>query len=265
MSEAAVSKGKKPFKEKKPSALSYLGLILLFLTIIYALRLGRSIELQTKFGKIDFGSSAENSAKAEISAKAAQAHATSDKESTATPKVDLGQGESKQLLNANGLSVDEVQKLLVGTREYLPKAKILWVDDNPLNNQYQRLAMASLGIFCDAYTNNKEAMIAARTTSYDVVISDIQRDHESEDGLDTLREVRAENGYRDKPFFFYTTAEPSAIAAAASKRNISMENVTATNSPSVLLRAVLTAIPHPLSNAVGLREALERAVQSFNQ
>ena len=31
----------------------------------------------------------------------------------------------------------------------LPRAAILWIDDNPLNNINERFAFASVGVFCD--------------------------------------------------------------------------------------------------------------------
>jgi hypothetical protein len=57
----------------------------------------------------------------------------------------------------------------------LPRATILWVGDQPLNNLLERRVFAGLGIYCDAYTNNAEALKSLRTSTYDLVLSDIGR------------------------------------------------------------------------------------------
>jgi hypothetical protein len=51
----------------------------------------------------------------------------------------------------------------------LPRATIAWVDDEPLNNVFERQAFASAGIFCDSYTSNDEALQALDWVKYDLV------------------------------------------------------------------------------------------------
>lgn len=82
----------------------------------------------------------------------------------------------------------------------LPRATIVWADDKPLNNQFERLAFASAGIFCDSYTTNDDTKKALDRAKYDLVISDIGRDGRAETGWDLLPDVKR----RNIPFVFYT-------------------------------------------------------------
>jgi len=84
----------------------------------------------------------------------------------------------------------------------LPRATIVWVDDKPLNNVFERQAFASAGIFCDSYTSNDEALTALDLMKYDLVISDIGRKGRTETGWDLL--VQVKERHADIPFIFYT-------------------------------------------------------------
>lgn len=86
-------------------------------------------------------------------------------------------------------------------RGQVPRARILWVDDHPLNNLYERQALASLAIFADSYTTNAEGEAAMEAAGYDLVISDIARDNSDETGWDLLAVFR--NRWPRVPFVFY--------------------------------------------------------------
>ncbi|HYH78735.1 MAG TPA: response regulator [Longimicrobium sp.] len=79
--------------------------------------------------------------------------------------------------------------------------RVLWVDDHPLNNVFERQALASLGIFTDSYTSNAEARAAMEAAGYDLVISDVSRDSGMESGWDLLADFRAH--WPRVPFIFY--------------------------------------------------------------
>lgn len=87
-------------------------------------------------------------------------------------------------------------------RAKLPLATILWVDDEPLNNIFERQAFANAGIFCDSYTTNTEALEALNSTHYDVIISDIGRGSGAETGWELLAKVK--RSHAEIPFVFYT-------------------------------------------------------------
>jgi CheY-like chemotaxis protein len=98
----------------------------------------------------------------------------------------------------------------------LPRSIIIWVDDHPLNNQFERLAFASAGIFCDSYTANAEAINAIKRQKPDLVISDIARDERSESGWDLLAEIKRE--FPNIPFVFYTMGVTAELRSEAHNR-----------------------------------------------
>lgn len=106
----------------------------------------------------------------------------------------------------------EVDMKALPARKYI--AKILWVDDHPINNQEERLAFADYGVFCDSYTNNGEALEAFDSGSYELVLSDIGRDSEAESGWNLLAEIRKRDS--QIPFGFYTIGIDAALGRQAS-------------------------------------------------
>lgn len=83
----------------------------------------------------------------------------------------------------------------------LPAGVVLWVDDHQVNNINERLALAKLGIHCECYSNNDEAMSVLERLNPDIVISDIGRDSGS-DGFHLLKLIREKSP--DLCFVFYT-------------------------------------------------------------
>lgn len=75
----------------------------------------------------------------------------------------------------------------------LPKIRILWVDDNPSNNQLEARALRELGAEIDFATSNAEAVAHAKAKTYDLVISDIGRapPQAPTDGLNLPSELEA--------------------------------------------------------------------------
>ena len=71
--------------------------------------------------------------------------------------------------------------------------KVLWVDDNPLNNRYEAQALRALGASIDFATSNAEAITYARSDRYDILISDIGRPppQGATDGLDLPQRLSA--------------------------------------------------------------------------
>jgi CheY-like chemotaxis protein len=88
-----------------------------------------------------------------------------------------------------------VQSLLEG-------ARVLWIDDNPSNNLYERTALAAVGVTIDLALSTEEAVPIASAMRPDVVISDIDRDGNPIAGLEGLRTL-GQLGLT-APFLFYT-------------------------------------------------------------
>lgn len=80
-------------------------------------------------------------------------------------------------------------------------AQVLWVDDNPGNNIYERMALKSLGIAIDVAVSTQEALQMLELQSYDAIVSDILRSGESDAGLKLLRSVRSRGSVTQLVFY----------------------------------------------------------------
>lgn len=80
-------------------------------------------------------------------------------------------------------------------------AQILWVDDNPQNNIYEREALQILGSNVDVATSTAEGLLALQSKVYDLVVSDMLRGNNPNEGLTLLEEMR--NGRFPQRMVFY--------------------------------------------------------------
>ena len=72
-------------------------------------------------------------------------------------------------------------------------ARILWVDDRPENNVFERRSLEALGIRFDMSTSTDDALTRLAVASFDAVISDMERPADPQAGytlLDALRQRR---------------------------------------------------------------------------
>lgn len=81
------------------------------------------------------------------------------------------------------------------------KSRILWVDDNPDNNIYERKAFEAQGISFSLASSTKEALNLLKSNKYAIIISDMARKEGPKEGFGLLEKIR-EEGY-DIPFFIY--------------------------------------------------------------
>jgi CheY-like chemotaxis protein len=116
------------------------------------------------------------------------------------------------------------------------KSNILWVDDNPNNNVYERQALGALGINFVLATSTDEALRHISRKRFDVIISDMGRPPDSRAGytlLDTLRS----NG-NSTPFIIYASSrKPDHVAESRSHGAIGC-----TNNANELFEWVLLAL-----------------------
>ena len=80
--------------------------------------------------------------------------------------------------------------------------EILWVDDNPENNLYEKYAFEISGIHITFAKSTEEALLRIKTHSYSAIISDMQRKEGGEAGIALLQKIRNMNN--KTPFFIYT-------------------------------------------------------------
>jgi CheY-like chemotaxis protein len=125
--------------------------------------------------------------------------------------------------NSSGLRRAE----LVGS--VLRGARVLWVDDHPENNSWERELFRSLGVVIVSVESTRSAVASTKAESFDVVISDTRRDSEPVDGIDGAMQVR--DAMPALPIVFYIQdVTSSQIPEPASG---------ITNEPNELLHLVL--------------------------
>jgi CheY-like chemotaxis protein len=76
----------------------------------------------------------------------------------------------------------------------LDGARILWVDDRPENNAWERSLLRAFKADVDTVETTRSALMALQSKPFDLVISDIAREDDTRAGLRALPLIRAEVG-----------------------------------------------------------------------
>jgi CheY-like chemotaxis protein len=118
----------------------------------------------------------------------------------------------------------------------LQGARILWVDDQPDNNRFERQALEALGIDIDISTSTEDALENIRRRSYDLIISDVWRPGDARGGYRLLDEIRR-TGYRT-PFVIYSGSRAPEHVREAREHGA----IGATNMPQELITIVTDAL-----------------------
>ena len=106
---------------------------------------------------------------------------------------------------------------------------VLWVDDRPENNVYERLTMESMGLDFVLARSTEEALKSLSTRRFAAIISDMARQEGTREGYALLEALRA----RDKvvPFFIYGSSNDArhrreaALRGAQGSTNVAQELV----------------------------------------
>jgi hypothetical protein len=107
------------------------------------------------------------------------------------------------------------------SREAFPKKtkgqrRILWVDDRPNNNIFERKAMQSYSIKFELAESTGKALAKLKKTKFDAIISDMRRPPDMQAGY-TLLEALRDSG-DSTPYFIYTEFDnPKHYRAAIAK------------------------------------------------
>ena len=90
-------------------------------------------------------------------------------------------------------------------REELDPRKVLWVDDNPDNNMWERRALESYGVhFVLARDTNQARRLLSEMDDFAAVVSDMGRPGDKTAGVTLLKWLR-DVKHSDLPYFIYTT------------------------------------------------------------
>lgn len=116
--------------------------------------------------------------------------------------------------------------------------KVLWVDDVPANNVWERRALETYGVRFELARDTDEAMRLMETRGpFAAVVSDLGRPGDRAAGLTLLGKLRSE-GRALPPYFIYTSQAGTAIAPAA--QALGSKGVTA--NPDAIVRMVIEAV-----------------------
>ena len=143
-----------------------------------------------------------------------------------------------------GAVVQSVGRALIASRGGGIRGKsILWVDDNPMSNKYERQALTALGIQVSCALDTELALEQLHTRHFDLVISDMGRPSGAQAGYSLLKRLRADD--QKIPFLIY--AGSNSLEHKAEARRLDAQG--STNDPQELLELVLSTLMGVKSHA----------------
>ncbi len=109
---------------------------------------------------------------------------------------------------------------------------ILWVDDNPSNNHFERSTLQSLGFEIELALTTEEALEKIKSKTYAVILSDRGRKEGKEAGFDLLKKIRVKD--KVTPYFLYTITSAPDVQEEAIR--LGAQGIT--NKPTELVEMV---------------------------
>jgi CheY-like chemotaxis protein len=116
-------------------------------------------------------------------------------------------------------------------------SQILWVDDRPENNTYERKAMEAMGLTFTLALSTDEALQVISARKFAAIISDMGRKEGPQEGYKLLELLRAKD--MATPFFIYAGSNASSHRREASLRGAQ----GTTNNAENLIELVTRALP----------------------
>lgn len=130
---------------------------------------------------------------------------------------------------AEALPTPREQRRLQGSR-------ILWVDDRPDNNVFEKQALEALGIQVEISTSTNEALEKVNRRSYDLIISDMGRPPDARAGYTLLDKLHQAGN--QTPFIIYASSRAPEHVREARKHGA----IGCTNRPQELVEMVTTGL-----------------------
>jgi CheY-like chemotaxis protein len=124
-------------------------------------------------------------------------------------------------------------------QQELRASLVLWVDDRPQNNVFERQALTALGIRIALALSTDEALVAIERQPVDLVISDMGRPPDAHAGYTLLDELRRRGN--TVPFIIYAGSRSPELVREAQAHGA----VGSTNSPQELIALVTTTLQTP--------------------
>src|SRR5262249_32543926 len=152
----------------------------------------------------------------EISVKAPGAEVTAKRqEAAAAIGAAVGAREVTEAGAEKSIDPRDVADALPSVRAQrrMDGSRVLWVDDRPDNNRYERQALEALGLRIDLSTSTDDALRKVRSSNYDLIISDMGRPPDDRAGYTLLRELREADF--STPFIIYAgSRDPKHVQEA---------------------------------------------------
>lgn len=130
---------------------------------------------------------------------------------------------------AESLPSPRTQRRLLGSR-------ILWVDDRPSNNRFERQVLEALGIQIALSTSTEDALEKIQRQSYDLIISDMGRPPDNRAGYTLLDKLRSTGN--KTPFVIYASSRAPEHVREALQHGAT----ECTNSPQELVEIVTRSL-----------------------
>ena len=185
--------------------------------------LGDLSELSVKAGGV------EATAKRREEAVAALGAAIANRES-GSPEASVASDPSE--------AVAALERALPNARAYrrIQGAMVLWVDDRPDNNRFERQSLAALGVDFTLSTSTQDALARLNHRTFDLIISDMGRPPDPRAGYALLDELRSRED--STPFIIYAGSKSPEHVAEARRHGA----IGCTNSPSELIELVTQSL-----------------------
>ncbi|HSM83831.1 MAG TPA: response regulator [Nodosilinea sp.] len=116
------------------------------------------------------------------------------------------------------------------------RSTVLWVDDNPNNNRYERQALEALGVSFVLAQSTDEALKKLSRQRFDAIISDMGRPPDSRAGYTLLDKLRS-NGDQT-PFVIYASSRAPEHVAESRRHGA----IGCTNNANELFEMVLSVL-----------------------
>ncbi|MGF6879171.1 response regulator [Paraburkholderia sp. MM5477-R1] len=114
--------------------------------------------------------------------------------------------------------------------------RILWVDDKPDNNTYERQVLAEFGAEVSLATNTGEALQQIQTTPYAIVISNLSRNDDPKAGYTLLAQLSKQRNY--PPYIIYTGSTTPKYVQEAKRKGAFGETSTAKELFELIVAAI---------------------------
>lgn len=172
----------------------------------------------------------------EASAKRKQAEAAAALAAAAAARPDVNSTPESTARSAREAAEVVADALTPRMLRKASRATVLWVDDRPENNVYERQSLEALGVTFVLALSTEEALQKRKGQRFDAIISDMGRPPDDKAGYTLLQQLRAEGD--QTPYVIYAGSNAPEYKAEARKRGA----MGCTNRASELFEYVTSAL-----------------------